>query len=80
MSRTICTESTALDAPLETIELLPHYEVRVHELAKMMGLKSKVVLSGLRAMGRTVRSASSKLEVEEIEVDALEAYLMDLAF
>lgn len=73
-------QESALFAPVETIELLPHYEVRVWELAKTMGVKSKTVLRGMRAMGREVRSASSKIEMEELERDALEAYILDRVF
>lgn len=65
---------SALFAPVETIELLPHYEFRVHELAKMMGARSKEVLRAFRAMGRNVRSASSKIEIEEMEYEAFVAY------
>ncbi|MTA91497.1 MAG: translation initiation factor IF-2, partial [Actinobacteria bacterium] len=37
-------------------------KVRVHELAKQLGMESKVVLAKLQEMGEFVRSASSTVE------------------
>ncbi len=37
-------------------------KVRVHELAKELGVESKVVLTKLKEMGEFVKSASSTVE------------------
>jgi len=37
-------------------------KVRVHELAKELGVESKVVLAKLKEMGEFVKSASSTIE------------------
>lgn len=68
------SESSALFAPVEKIKLLPHYEVRVWQLAKSMGTQSKPVLRALRSLGRSVKSASSKIEMEGTEYEAFVTY------
>ncbi|MDQ3275609.1 MAG: translation initiation factor IF-2 N-terminal domain-containing protein, partial [Actinomycetota bacterium] len=41
-------------------------KVRVHELAKQLGVESKVVLATLKDMGEFVKSASSTVEAPVI--------------
>ena len=48
-------------------------KVRVHELAKQLGMESKVVLAKLQEMGEFVRSASSTVELPVVR-KLLEAY------
>lgn len=43
-------------------------KARVHELAKELGIESKVVLAKLKEMGEFVKSASSTVELSLIHI------------
>ncbi|MGA9749664.1 MAG: translation initiation factor IF-2 N-terminal domain-containing protein, partial [Nocardioides sp.] len=53
-------------------------KTRVHELAKELGVESKVVLEKLKEMGEFVKSASSTIELP-VEMKFKKAYGADLA-
>lgn len=59
----------------EEVDLRPRYKMRVWEIGKHAGVRSVEVLRLLRAMGRNPKSASSKVEVEAFEVQAMVAHL-----
>lgn len=65
------TTETALDCPINEVQPVDiAVEFRVHELAKQMRCQSKDILRGLRAIGKTPKSASSRQSFQPFELRA----------
>lgn len=65
---------SALSAPVEQIELEEQDWLRVWQIAKIMHTQSKPVLNALRALGRPVKSASSRVEMGWFEFQAFQVW------